>query len=70
MKNVSIGKKVKGIRKQAGLTQQELALRAAVGLRFLRELEQGKQTVRMDKVCQVLNFLGYRIGVEKDAGEK
>ena len=61
-----IGKKVKDIRKQAGLTQEELAYRAGVGLRFLRELEQGKATVRMDKVSQVLEFLGCRLQVEKN----
>ena len=37
-------------RKAAGLTQQEFALRSGLGLRFVRELEQGKETVRMDKV--------------------
>lgn len=37
-------------RKAAGLTQEEFALRSGLGLRFIRELEQGKETVRMDKV--------------------
>ncbi len=41
---------VKENRKAAGLTQQEFALRSGLGLRFVRELEQGKETVRMDKV--------------------
>ncbi len=41
---------VKKNRKAAGLTQQEFALRSGLGLRFVRELEQGKETVRMDKV--------------------
>ena len=41
-------------RKQAGLTQEEFALRSGLGLRFIRELEQGKPTVRMDKVNQAL----------------
>lgn len=45
-----IAKFVKENRKAAGLTQQEFALRSGLGLRFVRELEQGKQTVRMDKV--------------------
>lgn len=61
-----IGKKVQEMRKQTGLTQEELAYRAGVGLRFLRELEQGKATVRMDKVSQVLEFLGCRLRVEKN----
>lgn len=41
---------VKVNRKAAGLTQAEFALRSGLGLRFVRELEQGKETVRMDKV--------------------
>ena len=46
-------------RKAVKLTQPELAETAGVGLRFLRELEQGKQTLRMDKVNQVLKLFGY-----------
>jgi uncharacterized protein len=53
---------VKGKRKQLGLTQQELAEKAGVGLRFLRELEQGKSTLRIDKVNQVLELFGYEMG--------
>ena len=41
---------VKTMRKEHGLTQEDLAAKAGVGLRFVRELEQGKETVRMDKV--------------------
>lgn len=41
---------VKNNRKAAGLTQEEFAMRSGLGLRFVRELEQGKETVRMDKV--------------------
>lgn len=41
---------VKENRKAAGLTQEQFALRSGLGLRFVRELEQGKETVRMDKV--------------------
>jgi y4mF family transcriptional regulator len=70
MQDKIISKKIKEIRNEAGLTQKELAYRVGVGLRFLRELEQGKPTVRMDKVLQVLDFFGYRIGVEKNAGKK
>lgn len=54
----TIGKYVKQRRKQAGLTQVEFAFRSGVGLRFLRDLEQGKQTVRLDKVNQVLAMFG------------
>ena len=49
---------VKTERKKAGLTQQEFALRSGLGLRFVRELEQGKETVRLDKVNQALNMFG------------
>ena len=49
------------MRKAAGLTQVQLAKRAGVGLRFVRELEQGKSTVRLDKVDQVLGLLGYEL---------
>ena len=49
---------IKQSRKAAGLTQEEFALRSGLGLRFVRELEQGKQTVRMDKVNQALAMFG------------
>lgn len=41
---------VKENRKASGLTQEEFAMRSGLGLRFVRDLEQGKETVRMDKV--------------------
>ena len=41
---------IKTNRKAAGLTQEEFSIRSGLGLRFVRELEQGKPTVRMDKV--------------------
>ncbi|OQY06235.1 MAG: transcriptional regulator [Desulfobacteraceae bacterium 4572_123] len=50
---------VKNRRKQLGLTQVTLADRAGVGLRFIRDLEQGKQTLRLDKVNQVLALFGH-----------
>ncbi len=53
-----IGDKVKILRKEAGLTQEEFALRSGLGLRFVRELEQGKDTVRLDKVNQALSMFG------------
>ena len=46
----------------AHLTQPELAGKARVGLRFIRELEQGKTTLRLDKVNQVLQLFGYQVG--------
>jgi y4mF family transcriptional regulator len=57
-----IGHFVKYRRKKAGLLQDELAKKAGVGLRFLRELEQGKNSLRLDKVNQVLELFGFTIG--------
>ncbi len=57
---------VKEHRKAAGLTQQEFALRSGLGLRFVRELEQGKETVRMDKV----NIALAMFNMEAVAGRK
>lgn len=54
---------VKALRKEYNLTQEDLAIKSGVGLRFLRELEQGKTTVRLDKVNQVLNLLNKEIRV-------
>lgn len=58
MNSNRIGKYIKEERKKAGLTQEEFALRAGLGLRFVRELEQGKETVRLDKVNQALAMFG------------
>ncbi len=54
----TIGKYIKEGRKKAGLTQEEFAMRSGLGLRFVRELEQGKETVRLDKVNQALAMFG------------
>jgi y4mF family transcriptional regulator len=59
----NIVKFIKEKRKQLKLTQPELAERAGVGLRFVRELEQGKKTVQLDKVNQVLALFGSELGV-------
>ena len=61
---------VKKSRKEQHLTQPELAARAGVGLRFLRELEQGKESLRMDKVNQVLSYFGTSCGVDMEASAK
>lgn len=49
---------IKQKRKEAGLNQEDFAIRSGLGLRFVRELEQGKETVRMDKVNQALSMFG------------
>lgn len=56
----TIGEFIKQKRKEAGLTQEEFALRAGLGVRFVRELEQGKETVQMDKVNQALAMFGMK----------
>lgn len=63
--NLQIGR----LRRKLGLTQVEFAKRAGVGLRFLRELEQGKTSVRLDKLIQVLDFLGCHLEI-KSKNEK
>ena len=57
----TIGEYIKTERKKAGLTQEEFAMRAGLGLRFVRELEQGKETVRLDKVNQALSMFGMEV---------
>jgi len=49
---------VKALRKEYNLTQEDLSMKSGVGLRFVRELEQGKSTLRLDKVNQVLELFG------------
>ena len=56
---------VKAKRRQTKLTQPEMAEKAGVGLRFVRELEQGKESLRLDKVNQVLGLFGYEVGPVK-----
>ena len=58
----TLSKLIKGKRKQLGLTQEELSFKSGVGIRFVRELETGKPTLRMDKVNQVLKLFGVELG--------
>ncbi len=67
---MELNEKIRQLRRQAKLTQVQLANRAGVGLRFTRELERGKRTVRIDKVRQVLDFFGYRLEAVKNKREK
>lgn len=59
---MTLNKFVKEKRVATELTQPELAEKAGVGLRFVRDLEQGKQTLRLDKVNQVLQLFGFQLG--------
>lgn len=61
---------IKNKRSQLNLTQQQLAEKAGVGLRFIRDLEQGKTTLRMDKVNQVLKLFGQELGPQPINREK
>lgn len=59
---MSISEFVRQKRKEYNLTQWDLADHAGVGIRFIRELEAGKPTLRMDKVNIVLDLFGHRLG--------
>jgi y4mF family transcriptional regulator len=58
----SIGEFIKKERKTVKLTQRELALKAGVGLRFIRDVEQGKTTLRTDTLNKVLKLFGKILG--------
>lgn len=66
---MDINKEIKILRKKAGLTQVEFAKRAGLGLRFVRELEQGKLTIRLDKLNQVLEFFGHHLEIKRNEPE-
>ena len=61
MKRTKLSAVVKTLRKEYGLTQEDLALKSGVGLCFVRNLEQGKSTLRMDKVNQLLDLFNYEL---------
>ena len=61
MERTKLSMVVKSLRKQYGLTQEDLAMKSGVGLCFVRNVEQGKQTLRMDKVNQLLDLFNYEL---------
>ena len=61
MEKIQLSQTVKRLRKEYGLTQEELALKSGVGLNFVRNLEQGKPSLRMDKVNQLLDLFNYTL---------
>ena len=65
-----LSKQIKLLRKKAGLTQIEFSKRVGVGLRFVRDLEQGKASVRLDKVNKVLAFLGHHLDIKPNYDKK
>ena len=60
---MNISQFIRQKRKEANLTQEELSQKAGVGLRLVREIEQGKTTMRVDKVNQILSLFGAEISV-------
>lgn len=62
MERNKLSTEVKALRKRYHLTQQDLAFKSGVGLRFIRDLEQGKPTLRLDKVNQVLELFNMQMG--------
>ena len=56
---------MKELRKEYGLTQEELAIKSGVGHCFVRNLEQGKPSLRMDKVNQLLDLFNYELTATK-----
>ncbi|WP_407401809.1 helix-turn-helix transcriptional regulator [Sodaliphilus sp.] len=61
MERTALSQTVKNLRKEFGLTQEELAIKSGVGINFIRNLEQGKPTLRMDKVNQLLDLFNYTL---------
>ena len=61
MEKTTLSQTVKKLRKEYGLTQEELAMKSGVGLNFVRQLAQGKPTLRMDKVNQLLDLFNYAL---------
>ena len=61
MERTQLSQTVKDLRKEFGITQEELAMKSGVGLNFVRNLEQGKPTLRMDKVNQLLDLFNYTL---------
>ena len=61
MERTQLSQTVKDLRKEFGMTQEELAMKSGVGLNFVRNLEQGKPTLRMDKVNQLLDLFNYTL---------
>ena len=65
MEKTTLSAIVKALRKEYGLTQEDLAMKSGVGLCFVRNLEQGKKSLRMDKVNQLLDLFNYELTAKK-----
>lgn len=60
---IELGKKIKETRKQQGLTQSDLAISAKVGIRFIVDVENGKETAQIGKVLRICQMLGLKIDI-------
>jgi len=58
---VALGKLIRAARRSQGLTQSQLAAAAGLGVRFIRELEQGKETCHIGKSLLVIRLLGFNM---------
>lgn len=65
---MTIAEFVREKRKEYGLTQLDLSMKTGVGIRFVRELEAGKPTIRLDKANQVLALFEAEVGVRAKDG--
>lgn len=65
MERTKLSTVVKALRKEYGLTQEDLAVKSGVGLCFVRSLEQGKLSLRMDKVNQLLDLFNFELSPTK-----
>lgn len=70
MNTLSLSATIKMLRKQYNITQEELSLKSGVGLRFVRDLEQGKKSLQLDKVNQLLDFFNYEMVAVSKAGNR
>lgn len=67
---VAIGKLIRNTRKRLGSTQKDLALTSGTGLRFIIDLEKGKETCELGKVLAILNTLGIKMTLTPPAAAK
>ena len=65
--SADIGAAIRNTRKALGVTQEDLALTAATGLRFIIDLEKGKETCRIGKALVVMATLGIEIEITSPA---
>ncbi len=70
MNTLSLSATVKMLRKQYNITQEELSLKSGVRLHFVRDLEQGKKSLQLDKVNQLLDFFNYEMVAVSKAGNQ